>query len=164
MIPMAVLIVSDRVSRGEMEDKTGPHLAEVIKTHGWRVVETRVVPDERRQIEAALREWSDSDEAEVIITAGGTGLGPRDVTPEATREVIERTVDGMVHVMRSEGLRNTPRAALSRGVVGIRSDTLIINVPGSPQGAEESLKQLAPIIPHAVAMIRGEGHPEQEKK
>lgn len=163
MIPIAVLIVSDRVSRGEMEDKTGPHLAEVIRKHGWNVVATKVVPDERREIEKALREWSDSDEAEVILTAGGTGLGPRDVTPEATLEVIERRVDGLADVMRSEGMKSTPRAALSRGIAGVRSDTLIVNLPGSPRGAEESLEAIAAVITHAVAMIRGEGHPDKER-
>jgi molybdenum cofactor synthesis domain-containing protein len=154
----AILVVSDRCSRGEAEDTTGPRLAAFLESRGWTIVARRVVPDEAGEIREAVREWADARTAGLILTAGGTGLGPRDVTPEATAAVLDRQADGLVFLMRSEGLKHTPRAVLSRGIAGTRRSSLIVNLPGSPSGAEESAAAILDLVPHALAMMQGEGH------
>jgi len=158
-IRVAVLTVSDKAFRGEREDRSYPAIAEALR--GWEGVEFEVrryevVPDEREVIAAKLRELADGGEVDLILTAGGTGLGPRDVTPEATLEVVERVVPGIPEAMRAESLKATPAGMLSRAVSGIRGRTLIINLPGSPKGAKECLEAILPAIPHAVEVLRGE--------
>ena len=161
-ITAAVLTVSDAGARGERVDTAGPAVAEMLRARGIDVRESRIVADERVEIEERLRYWADESGFDVVVTAGGTGLAPRDVTPEATRRMIDREVPGMAEVMRQAGLQSTPMAALSRGVVGTRKRTLIINLPGSEKGARESLEAVLNLIPHAVELLRGgrvEQHP-----
>jgi len=147
---VAILTVSDRSARGERPDGTGPTIEEFLTD--VQIVERKLVPDERDLIEKALCEWADADDADLIIINGGTGLGPRDVTPEATRAVIEREVPGIGEMMRTNS--PTPLAYLSRQVAGTRGRTLIVNVPGSPKAARECLEAIAPILAHAVEMTR----------
>jgi molybdenum cofactor synthesis domain-containing protein len=156
----AVLTVSDRSSRGERPDASGPALIELIRARGWDVVQQEIVPDEKQTIQDKLSTWSDNDEADVILTTGGTGFAPRDVTPEATRAVIERSTPGLDEAMRAESLKVTSHAMLSRAVSGIRKRTLIINLPGSPKGATENLQVVLPALEHAVKLLKGEnaGH------
>ena len=159
----AILVVSDRCSRGETEDLTGPHLARLLSEYGWTVSETLIVPDDEGAIMEALKNWADGGKTALIFTAGGTGLGPRDVTPEATGKVVEKVADGIIQLMRSEGMKITPRAALSRAVAGVRGRTLIVNLPGSPHAAGESFMAIEGILAHGLEMLRGGGHPEAEK-
>ena len=146
---------SDRASKGERGDTSGAAIAELLRTIGASIERTDVVPDEAPQISDTLRSWADSGELDLIITTGGTGLSPRDVTPEATAEVIERPAPGLGELMRSEGLKHTPMAALSRGVAGVRGRCLIVNLPGSEKGVRESLTAVIDILPHAVEILRG---------
>jgi molybdenum cofactor synthesis domain-containing protein len=154
----AVLTVSDSVSRGSSEDRSGPAVVEACRARQWEVAATAVLPDEKEKIEAKLREWADSNAYEVILTTGGTGIGPRDVTPEATAAVCQRLIPGLAEEMRRKGLESTPRALLSRSIVGIRGTTLIVNLPGSPKGAAESLGAIADLLPHAAQIVRGARH------
>ncbi|MBI3300354.1 MAG: MogA/MoaB family molybdenum cofactor biosynthesis protein [Elusimicrobia bacterium] len=159
LIRAAVLTVSDRSARGERPDAGGPAVAEAAARLGWRVVSKAVVADDRSVIAGQLKAWCDGPEAPgLVLTTGGTGLGPRDVTPEATREVLEREAPGFSERMRREGERSTPLAALSRGVCGTRGSTLIVNLPGSPRGAVESLESVSGLIGHALAVMGGEDH------
>jgi len=157
---IAILTVSDRSSRGERPDTSGPALAELIQFQGWQVVRQEIVPDEMNAIKDTLKAWSDLDEADVILATGGTGFAPRDVTPEATRSVIERLTPGLDEAMRQASLKVTPHAMLSRAISGIRKRTLIINLPGSPKGATENLQVILPALEHAVKLLREEdaGH------
>ena len=150
-----VLTISDKASKGERVDTSGAAIAELLSTIGASIERTDVVPDEAPQISDTLRSWADSGELDLIITTGGTGLSPRDVTPEATAEVIERPAPGLGELMRSEGLKHTPMAALSRGVAGVRGRCLIVNLPGSEKGVRESLTAVIDILPHAVEILRG---------
>jgi molybdopterin adenylyltransferase len=155
----AVLTVSDRCARGEGEDDGGPLIERTLAAAGFRIVARGVVPDEREEIEAMLRAWADAGDCDLIVTTGGTGLGPRDVTPEATRAVLDREAPGIAELMRAAGLRHTPFAALSRQVAGLRKDTLILNLPGSPKAIVECLEAVVPILAHAVEMTRGGAPP-----
>ena len=152
-----VLTISDKASKGERVDTSGAAIAELLGTIDASIDRTDVVPDEAPQISDTLRSWADSGEIDLIITTGGTGLSPRDVTPEATAEVIERPAPGLGELMRSEGLKHTPMAALSRGVAGVRGRCLIVNLPGSEKGVRESLMAVIDILPHAVEILRGGG-------
>jgi len=152
-IRFGILTVSDRSARGEREDASGPALAQAVLAHGWLVAKQGVLPDEESAIRSLLAEWADSGELDVILTTGGTGFAPRDVTPEATRGVIQREAAGLVESMRIEGLKRTQHAMLSRAVAGIRSRTLIVNLPGSPKAATENLQIILPVLPHAVQLL-----------
>jgi molybdenum cofactor synthesis domain-containing protein len=162
-IRAGILTISDKASRGERVDTSGAAIAELLATIDANVQRSEVVPDERDQIAATLRAWADSDELDLIVTTGGTGLGPRDVTPEATAEVIERPVPGLGELMRSAGVKHTPMAALSRGIAGVLGRCLIVNLPGSEKGVRESLGAVIDILPHAVELLRGRlgDHPPQ---
>jgi len=160
-IRTAVLTVSDRSFRGEREDLSGPLLKELAHKLGAEVVSCGVVPDEQPQIEAALLDLTDGQHVDLILTTGGTGPALRDVTPEATRAVIEREMPGLAEWMRLEGARRfTPFAALSRGVAGIRGRTLIINLPGSPRAVDENMSIVGPLLPAAIALLKGEAPPD----
>ena len=154
-IAAAVLTVSDRSSRGERADKSGEVIEELLQSMGAEIAEYRIVPDERDVIARNLRELSDDLGMDLIVTTGGTGLGPRDVTPEATLEVIDKRIPGFEEAMRAESIRITPHGMLSRAVSGLRSRTLIINLPGSPKAVRETLSVVLPALPHAVELIRG---------
>jgi len=151
----AVLTISDRRSRGEREDSTGPALAAAAETAGFRVVAQEIVPDDRGVIETKLRTLADSGQIQMVLTTGGTGVGPRDVTPEATLAVVERRVPGLAEVMRARSLAVTPHAMLSRAEAGIRGRCLIVNLPGSPKGAIECFHFIVPALEHAIQLIAG---------
>ena len=149
----AVLTVSDSCSRGEKSDRSGPAVAEALQRRNFQVVVRSVVPDEETAIQEKLIELCRS--ARLVVTTGGTGISPRDVTPEATRAVCDRLVDGIGEQMRAQGVRKTRFAALSRAVCGVRDTSLILNLPGSPAGAVESLEAVADLLPHALELIAG---------
>lgn len=152
----AILTVSDKGSRGEREDAGGPLLQQWLQERGVEISTVWMVPDEVEQIAAVLREWADREQPELILTTGGTGVSPRDVTPEATLQVLDRLLPGFGELMRAESLKITPMAILSRAVAGIRGTSLIINLPGSPKGAIENLAAIWAAVPHGVAKIRGD--------
>jgi len=152
----AILVLSDKGSRGERIDGSGPALAGWLAERGAEVVRTALIPDEAAQIEATLRDWADSGSFDLIVTCGGTGVSPRDVTPEATSRVIEREIPGLGEEMRRASAAITPHALLSRAIAGIRRQTLIINLPGSPKGALENLAAVWPAIPHGIAKMQGD--------
>jgi len=149
----AVVTVSDSASRGEREDLSGPAVAALLRQSGFEIVDQQVMPDDQSAIESALNSLCLS--ADLVVTTGGTGLGPRDVTPEATRAVCDRLVEGIAELMRAEGVRHTRFAALSRSVCGARGNSLILNLPGSPKGAVESLRSVIDLLPHALQLLRG---------
>ena len=151
-----ILTISDRSARGVRPDASGPGLEAAIFQRGWAVLRTGIIPDELIEIQHILIEWVDSTDIDIILTTGGTGFSPRDVTPEATLGVIERQVPGMGEVMRMASLRVTPHAMLSRGIAGIRGHTLIVNLPGSPKAALENLNVIIPVLSHAVELLREE--------
>lgn len=159
-IRVAILTISDRSSRGERPDTSGPALAELVKSQEWQVVGQEIVSDDLESIKEKFQKWSDSGETDVILATGGTGFARRDVTPEATRAIVERLTPGLDEAMRSASLQITPHAMLSRAVSGIRKQTLIINLPGSPKGATENLQVVLPALEHAVHLLREEdaGH------
>lgn len=150
----SVLTVSDRCSRGECEDKSGPLLCELLKNDG-EVIKYAVVADDRDEIKKMLISMCDELKSDVVFTTGGTGFSPRDITPEATKEVIEREAPGISEAIRYESLKITPKAMLSRAVSGIRGKTLIINLPGSPKAVKESLETVLPVLPHAIETLSG---------
>ena len=149
-----ILTISDRSARGERADLSGPALADFLRARGWLASLLDVVPDDREQIASTLKGWLARGDLDVILTTGGTGFAPRDITPEATREVIEREAPGLAEAIRAESLKITPHAMLSRAVTGIRGRTIIINLPGSPKGAVESLQVVAGVLEHAVQLLR----------
>lgn len=149
-----MLTVSDRCARGELQDISGPAVAAVLREAGYPEPLRQTLPDDIAPIMRALREHAGSG-VRLIVTTGGTGLARRDVTPEATMEVCERTVDGLAELMRAAGLADTPLASLSRGVCGTRGETLIVNLPGNPRGAEISLRAILPLLPHALDVLAG---------
>ena len=152
-IRFGILTLSDRSARGERADSSGPALARLIEAEGWSITKQSLLPDDEPSIREILIDWADSSELDVILTTGGTGFSPRDVTPEATRAVIERDAPGLAEAMRAASLKITPHAMLSRIVAGIRRKTLIINLPGSPKGALENLQVVLPVLPHAVQLL-----------
>jgi len=155
---VSVLTISDSVAGGKSEDRSGPSVIARCRELGWKIVSAAVRADDRAAIEAFLKETADSNDADLILTTGGTGLGPRDVTPEATAAVVDRLIPGFPEKMRAAGVAKTPRAILSRAAAGIRGKTIIINLPGSPRGAVESLDVIAELLPHAVSIIHGARH------
>ena len=155
MYHAAVLTVSDRVSRGERPDEGGPLVAELLKNAGYEVVRTDVVPDEQAQIEAALRQMADDGDIQLLVTTGGTGFAPRDVTPEATLAVADRNAPGIAEAMRYHSLSITPRGMLSRAASVLRGKTLIVNLPGSPKAVKENLEYILPSLEHGVRIAAG---------
>ena len=153
VLHIGILTVSDRSARGQRADASGPSLAEAVRAQGWIVEQMDIVPDEREIIEKTLRKWSDAGKANVILTTGGTGFSPRDVTPEATQAVIERQAPGLAEAMRQSSLIVTPYAMLSRAIAGIRKRTLIVNLPGSPKAALENFQVILPVLSHAAQLL-----------
>lgn len=154
MIKVAILTLSDKGSRGEREDRSGPAIREVLKGIDSDILYYDILPDDKELIKEKLIGYA--GKVDLILTTGGTGLGPRDVTPEATREVIEREIPGIPEIMRIEGMKKTPRAMLSRAVAGVRGGTLIVNLPGSPLAVKENLEVIIDTIPHAIEKIKGD--------
>jgi molybdenum cofactor synthesis domain-containing protein len=150
-----ILTISDKGWRGERQDKSGEVIREILSQIDAQVVNYDIVPDEKNLIAEKLIQWADKDGIDVIITAGGTGLSPRDVTPEATLSVVDRVVPGFAEAMRAESLKKTPMAVLSRAVAGTRGGCLIINLPGSPKAVRECLETILPALPHAVETLKG---------
>lgn len=163
-IRVAVLTLSDSSAQGVREDRSGPLVAARCQEQGWRVEIQEVLSDDPGPLTVRLRELCDQERVELILTTGGTGVAPRDFTPEATRPVLEREIPGLAELMRAEGLKKTRKAVLSRAVTGVRKKTLIVNLPGSPKGALESLDAIVDLVPHVVDLAAGRTrHPEFEK-
>ncbi len=152
----AILVISDKASLGQREDKSGEVIAEILEQNGFDVIEKKIVPDEKDQIVAVLKEWSEKEEIPLIITTGGTGVSPRDVTPQATKEVVDYEIPGIAEAMRAKSLQITPHAMLSRAIAGVRKRSLIINLPGSPSGAKDNLLVVIPALEHALLKISGD--------
>lgn len=151
--PAAIITISDSCHRGLREDLSGPRLKRCLAEVGFEIALTKIIPDESEAIVSTLRE--SAKQARFVVTTGGTGIAARDVTPEATRQICDRLIDGIPELMRSEGRKHTPMAALSRGVCGSIGTTLVLNLPGSPAGAEQSLKSVLHLIPHALDLLAG---------
>jgi len=158
MIKIAILTVSDSCAQGQREDISGQEIKTMLDKDRFEIFEKKIVADNREAIANELKYFSDKAGIDVVITCGGTGLGPRDVTPEATASVCERIVPGLSEIIRIRGWKKTESAVLSRGIAGIRNKTLIINLPGSPKGVRESLEIILDVLPHAVEMMLGGGH------
>jgi molybdenum cofactor synthesis domain-containing protein len=151
-----ILTISDTGARGEREDTSGAAIRELLAEIDASIECYEIVPDEEVQISVALRKWSDEESLDLIVTTGGTGLGPRDVTPQATAEVLDYEVPGLAEAMRAEGLKHTPMSMLSRALTGVRGRTLIINLPGSPRGVRENLSVVLPVLGHAIDLLQSE--------
>ena len=158
MIKAAILTISDSCSKGQRDDLSGETIEKMLAENGFAVCGKKIVADQADLIEAELIRFSQNDDCEIVLTTGGTGLGPRDVTPEATIAVCQRLVPGLAELMRQKGFEKTPNAVLSRSVVGIRGSTLIVNLPGSPKAVRESLEAILGVLPHAIKMMHGGGH------
>jgi molybdenum cofactor synthesis domain-containing protein len=152
----AILTVSDKGAAGQREDTSGAAIRELLTSIGVEVARYEIVADEQDVVAARLREWADGGTVQLIVTTGGSGLGPRDVTPEATKAVLEYEVPGIAEAMRAEGLRHTPMSMISRALAGVRSRVLIINLPGSPKGVRENLSVVLPVLQHALELLAGE--------
>ncbi|MBN2282609.1 MAG: MogA/MoaB family molybdenum cofactor biosynthesis protein [Deltaproteobacteria bacterium] len=152
----AIITVSDKGSRGEREDLSGKEIMDLLKETPFQVVAYEIIPDDTDRIETTLIEYSDGKNIDLIITTGGTGVGPRDVTPDATRRIMDKEIPGMAEAMRRESMNKTPHAMISRALAVIRKETLIINLPGSPRGARENLQVILPALKHAVEKIKGD--------
>ena len=159
-----ILTASDRSARGERPDLSGPALAELVQAQGWEVTQQAIVPDDFSVIEKMMIEWADGQNVDILLVTGGTGFAPRDVTPEATRAVIEREAPGISEAMRAASLKVTAHAALARGVAGIRGCCLIIDLPGSPSAAVENLQVILPVLDHAVELMRNDPNAEAHHK
>lgn len=157
-VRVGILTVSDRSFQGLREDAGGPALASAVENEGWVVAARSIVPDGKKEISSTLCRWADEEGWDVLLTTGGTGLSPRDVTPEATAEILEKQIPGLGEIMRREGLSQTPLAALSRALCGSRGRALIINLPGNPSGALRSFQSIKHLIPHALKILRGGDH------
>lgn len=151
-----ILTLSDKGAKGEREDLSGPALRAWLENRGVETVRYEIIPDEEKLISEKLVEWADASDLDIIVTTGGTGVSPRDVTPDATAKVVDRVIPGFGELMRMRSLAKTPSAALSRAIAGIRGNALIINLPGSPKGAVENLEAVWEAVPHAVAKIQGD--------
>ncbi|MCY4576288.1 MAG: MogA/MoaB family molybdenum cofactor biosynthesis protein [Chloroflexi bacterium] len=164
-IRVAVLVASDSGAAGDRADRSGKLIEELVTAAGWIASEKVITPDDRAVIAAQLRSWADGGDVELIVTTGGTGVGPRDVTPEATLDVVDRLVPGMAEQMRAQTVSQTPMAMTSRQVVGIRGQTLIVNFPGSPKAVQECMDVLMPVLPHVLEVLaqpRTDEHPTQQ--
>ena len=157
-IKVAVLTISDSCAEGGREDVSGQTIIDVLPEETFEICEKKIVADDHEKIANDLKSFSDGQGIDLVLTTGGTGLGPRDVTPEATASVCERMAPGFSEILRVEGFRKTPKAILSRGAAGVRKNTLIINLPGSPKAVRECLEIILDVIPHAVKMMCGGGH------
>ncbi len=156
MFKVAILTISDRGSKGEREDSSGPLIQEMVKDLPAVVIHYEIIPDEGDEIINSLKKSADSLKADLILTTGGTGLSPRDVTPDATLKVIDKEVPGFAEAMRAESLKKTPHAMISRAVAGIRGSSLIVNLPGSPKSVKENLAVILPALPHALSKLKGD--------
>ena len=164
-IRVAVLVASDSGAAGDRADRSGKLIEELVTAAGWIASEKVITPDDRAVIAAQLRSWADGGDVELVVTTGGTGVGPRDVTPEATLDVVDRLVPGMAEQMRAQTVSQTPMAMTSRQVVGIRGQTLIVNFPGSPKAVQECMDVLMPVLPHVLEVLaqpRTDEHPTQQ--
>ena len=159
-IRAVVITVSDRCSRGEQRDESGPVLVELLEGIGAKVVATEVLPDDLDPLAEKLRAFADRTDVNLVLTTGGTGVAPRDNTPEATRAAIQKEAPGLAEAMRIETLKQTPMSMISRGVCGIRSEALIVNLPGSPAGVKACFAIIKPVLPHAIALLAGRPHTE----
>ena len=153
---VGILTVSDKGAAGEREDVSGSEIARLVEAEGWEVARRDVVPDEEMPIKLKLIEYSDHEALDLVLTTGGTGLSPRDITPDVTRQLLTREAPGLAEAMRAASLAITPHAMLSRAVSGIRGRTLIVNLPGSPRGARENLEVILPALPHGLEKLRGD--------
>jgi len=156
MFKVAILTISDRGSKGEREDSSGPLIRQMVKDLPAEVIHYEIIPDEKEIIVKALKKSVDQLKADLILTTGGTGLSPRDVTPDATLEVIEKQVPGFSEAMRAESLRKTPHAMISRAIAGVRGSSLIVNLPGSPKSVKENIGVILPALPHALSKLKGD--------
>ena len=155
MLRAKILVLSDAAARGERADLSGAAVRELLEASGWQAAAPEILPDDLDKIRQRLEALTDADDCDAVVTSGGTGVGPRDVTPEATRAVVEKEIPGLAELMRAESVPNTRRAALSRGLVGVRKGKLIVNLPGSPRGAHEFLESILDLMPHVIDLIQG---------
>lgn len=160
LLRFAVLTVSDRAARGERADASGPALQALIQSQGWQVVKQEILPDEAKMLRETLAVWADRGDMDVILTTGGTGFAPRDVTPEATRAVIDREAPGLAEAMRAASSAKSKHAMLSRAIAGMRARVLIINLPGNPRAAVENLETVLPALEHAVQLLHEDSEAE----
>lgn len=156
VLRVGIITISDRSSRGERSDLSGPALQQQVLAQGWEVAQMEIIPDDFQAIQQCLITWADSGHLDLILTTGGTGFTPRDITPEATLAVIDRVAPGLAEAMRAASLQITPHAMLSRAVAGMRDRTLIVNLPGSPKAATENLAVVLPVLPHAVQLLQND--------